>query len=92
MRITALILMVLIGLLTYDIFQGKNGIAQYQKVEAELAEAQEIAERLQRRNQAVKDEIVELSQGDASVEELARTELGLIHKDETFYRVITPAK
>lgn len=92
MRITALILMVLIGLLTYDIFQGKNGIAQYQKVEAELAEAQTVSERLQRRNQAVKDEIVELSQGDASVEELARTELGLIHNDETFYRVITPAK
>lgn len=92
MRITALILMVLIGLLTYDIFQGKNGIAHYQKVEAELAEAQAVSDRLQRRNQAVKDEIVELSQGDASVEELARSELGLIHQDETFYRVISPTK
>lgn len=92
MRITALILMVLIGFLTYDIFQGKNGIAHYQKVEAELAEARAVSDRLQRRNQAVKDEIVELSQGDASVEELARSELGLIHRDETFYRVISPSK
>ncbi len=90
MRIAALILMILIGLLTYDIFQGKNGIAQYQKVSQELAEAQKISEHLARRNNAVRDEINDLEQGDLSIEEMARSELGLIKKDETFYRIINP--
>ena len=90
MRAVVLVLMVLIGLLTYDIFQGKNGLAQYQKVSQEFAEAKAISMRLSARNDAVQRQIDDLKQGDLAVEELARTELGLIKPDETFYRVIDP--
>lgn len=90
MRAVVLVLMVLIGLLTYDIFQGKNGLAQYQKVSQELAEAKAISMRLSARNDTVQRQIDDLKQGDLAVEELARTELGLIKPDETFYRVIDP--
>ena len=40
------------------------------------------------RNQRVKDEIEDLQQGNKAIEELARSELGLIKPTETFYRVI----
>lgn len=92
MRITAFVLLILIGLLTYDIFQGKNGIAQYEEVLEQLKEAKEISLKLAARNNAIKDEIKDLEQGQVAVEELARTELGLIKPDEIFYRVINPAQ
>lgn len=90
MRILSLVLMVLIGFLTYDIFQGKNGIAQYQAAGQQLNEARQVSERLGKRNQSVEQDIMDLSQGALSVEELARSELGLIKPGETFYRVINP--
>ncbi|WP_425597269.1 septum formation initiator family protein [Succinatimonas hippei] len=43
---------------------------------------------MQDRNQAVIDELNDLKQGNTAIEELARTELGLIREDETFFRIL----
>ena len=45
-------------------------------------------EQYEQRNQALEDEISDLKQGNLVVEELARSELGMVKKSETFYRVI----
>ena len=46
------------------------------------------AQLLNRRYQAAQDELNDLKQGNAAIEELARSELGLIKEGEVFYRVI----
>ena len=46
------------------------------------------SKKLQARNRALQDEITDLKQGNKVVEELARSELGMVKKDEVFYRVI----
>ncbi|MBO8414835.1 MAG: septum formation initiator family protein [Proteobacteria bacterium] len=88
MRLLACLLLVVIGLLSYDIYAGRNGYVQYQQVSAELDKARERSELLTRRNQALQDELGDLKQGSAAIEELARSELGFIKEGETFYRVI----
>ena len=74
--------------LSYDIWAGRNGLKQYEDVSANLVKAQQQSAKLQDRNQAVIDELNDLKQGNTAVEELARTELGLIREDETFFRIL----
>jgi cell division protein FtsB len=43
---------------------------------------------LQERNAALEAEVQDLKQGLEAVEERARSELGMIKKDETFFQII----
>lgn len=88
MKVISLCLLGAIVYLSYDIWAGRNGLKQYEEVSANLVKAQQQSARLQDRNQAVIDELNDLKQGNTAVEELARTELGLIREDETFFRIL----
>jgi cell division protein FtsB len=88
MKIFAVILLAIIAYLGWETYSGRNGILQYRETEQKLKAASSNTERLQRRNQALEDEISDLKQGNRVVEELARSELGMVKQEETFYRVI----
>ncbi|MBU3825871.1 MAG: septum formation initiator family protein [Candidatus Anaerobiospirillum merdipullorum] len=88
MRLLCAVLMLAIGYLCYDIYVGRNGYVQYEQIAAQLKQAQARSTLLEQRNLAVQDELNDLKQGNAAIEELARSELGLIKEGETFYRVI----
>ncbi|MBO6258327.1 MAG: septum formation initiator family protein [Succinivibrio sp.] len=88
MKIFALLLVIAIGFLSYDIMYGRNGIAQYDKISVQVEKAKHKSDLLKKRNQALLDEISDLKQGNLTIEELARSELGMIKPEETFYRVI----
>ena len=61
---------------------------EYRQVSKKLDEETFKSKKLQARNRALQDEITDLKQGNKVVEELARSELGMVKKDEVFYRVI----
>lgn len=84
----AVILFLVALFLACDLYLGHNGIKQYNKVAQQLQKAQATALVLQKRNQEVADQINDLQQGSIAVEELARSELGLIKPNERFYRVL----
>ena len=88
MKVISLCLLGAIVYLSYDIWAGRNGLKQYEDISANLVKAQQQSAKLQDRNQAVIDELNDLKQGNTAVEELARTELGLIREDETFFRIL----
>ena len=88
MKVISLCLLGAIVYLSYDIWAGRNGLKQYEDVSANLVKAQQQSAKLQDRNQAVIDELNDLKQGNTAVEELARTELGLIREDEIFFRIL----
>lgn len=90
MTILSFVFIGLIGYLSYDIVYGKNGYEQYKAVHAQLDKANYKSSLLQKRNIAVEEEIADLKQGNMAIEDLARSELGLIYKDEIFFRVIRP--
>lgn len=92
MKILAIIIGCACLFLVYDIFFGRNGIQQYKAVSMQLESAQKRALVLQKRNQDVVDQIADLRQGSVAIEELARSELGLIKPNERFFRVLASDK
>jgi cell division protein FtsB len=57
------------------------------RLEQEVAARTRENEQKAARNAALEGEVVDLKQGLAAVEEKARTELGMVGADETFYLV-----
>jgi len=60
-------------------------------MELEALQAAQIEENkaLAERNLSLAAEVMDLKEGMEVIEERARSELGMIRKDETFYRIIT---
>ncbi|NJN48210.1 MAG: cell division protein FtsB [Candidatus Competibacteraceae bacterium] len=65
-----------------------QGLPKVRLLQAALQEQQNENAQLEERNQALAAEVSNLKEGVAAIEELARTELGMIRKDETFFRVL----
>lgn len=82
------IFLVLLLLLQYSLWFGNGGLLRVwqlnQSVEAQKAENT----RLKERNEALEAEVRDLKKGLEAIEERARTDLGMIKKDETFFQVI----
>jgi len=83
---------VLIGLtvaLNYRLWlSDTHGLPKVRLLQTALQEQQDENAQLAERNQALAAEVRSLKEGDEAIEELARTELGMIRKDETFFRVL----
>lgn len=78
----------LIVLLQYPLWFGKGGWLKVSELEAQVAEQHASNANLKARNEAMDAEVRDLKQGTEAVEERARTELGMIRKDEMFYQVV----
>ncbi|MBT3135561.1 cell division protein FtsB [Alteromonas sp. ALT199] len=83
-----IVLIVLLGLLQYRLWFGKNSIPDYfnrkQEVHTQVLQNANLAQR----NALLKADISDLKIGLEAIEERARNELGLIKKGETFYRIL----
>lgn len=88
MRLMTLFLFGVCCFLGYDLYYGHNGYLQYKNVAVELQKVQHRALILKEENQEIAAQINDLQQGLVSVEELARSELGLIKPNERFFRVL----
>ncbi len=58
------------------------------RLEEAVARQEAENRRLAERNRALAEEVLDLRSGLEAVEERARSELGMIKKDETFYQVV----
>ena len=88
MKLLSIILLIAFVVLGYNVIKGQNGVMEYRQVSQKLDEETFKSKKLQARNRALQDEITDLKQGNKVVEELARSKLGMVKKDEVFYRVI----
>ncbi|MFA7554081.1 MAG: cell division protein FtsB [Spongiibacteraceae bacterium] len=89
--ILTVLLLILIGL-QYRLWIGQGSWEQIVSLEREIEQQQAINERLKSRNKRLDNEVRDLKNGLESVEERARTELGLIKQGETFYLLIDKKK
>jgi cell division protein FtsB len=88
MRSVTLILFVLLLLLQYPLWLGKGSWLKVWDLHRQV-EAQQQANRLaQARNAVLDAEVRDLKQGTAAIEERARSELGMIKRDEVFFQVL----
>ncbi len=88
MKIISVILVILVCLLQYRLWFGKNSVPDYLEMEKQVAEQRKQNANLAQRNNLLKADIEDLKMGIEAIEERARNELGLIKQGETFYRIL----
>lgn len=87
MRILILVLLVLLALAQLRFWQEWQDVRE---LRAQLEQQLEDNAALQARNDALAAEVDDLRQGLAAIEERARSELGLIRADESFFLILNP--
>jgi cell division protein FtsB len=90
MRLLSYALAALVLALQYPLWIGKGGWTRVWELDRQLVVQREATARLKSRNDALEAEVVDLKEGFEAIEERARTELGMIRKDEVFYQLVTP--
>ena len=75
-------------ILQYRLWLGDNSVRALNMLEVELEAQRSINVELEERNLVLEIEVLDLKNGVEAVEERARSELGMIGKDETFYLLI----
>jgi len=88
LKLIVAILFVLLIWLQYKLWLGDGGIPEVIQLEEEIESVQEDVDKLQERNRALDAEVVDLKKGIEAIEERARSEMGMIKKDEVYYQVI----
>ncbi|MHB1237404.1 MAG: cell division protein FtsB [Gallionella sp.] len=92
MRAATLILVVLLLLLQYPMWLGKGSWLNAWNLNHQLEVQQQINQQAKTRNSLLDAEVRDLKQGTAAIEERARSDLGMIKRDEVFYQVLdTPS-
>ncbi|MEM9385836.1 MAG: septum formation initiator family protein [Pseudomonadota bacterium] len=74
------------ALLQYQLWLTPQGLREVFRLGAELDQLREENAALARRNAKLDAEVADLREGLGAIEERARTDLGMIRDDETFYR------
>lgn len=83
------LVLILIGL-QCRLWAGEGSYAQVWGLDAQIATQQTENGRLRERNRALAAEVLELRGAGTALEERARSQLGMVHPDETFYLFVTP--
>jgi len=87
-RLLTLIFVALIALLQYPLWLGKGSWLRVWDLNQKIVAQKAVNAELKLRNDTLDAEVRDLKQGNAAIEERARSELGMIKQDEVFYQVI----
>jgi cell division protein FtsB len=86
-----LLLLLLLVLFQYQLWFGTGNLRDASALQHQVEVQKQENAGLSKRNQTLAAEVKDLKQGQAAVEERARTDLGMIKKGETFYQIVQPA-
>jgi cell division protein FtsB len=90
-RIVAGLLLAAVLALQYRLWVSPTGMRDVWRTEKAIAAQVEENARLKERNRTLAAEVRDLKEGHAAIEERARTDLGMIGSNETFFQVVQPA-
>ncbi len=82
------ILIVFFLIIQFDIWVKEDGLNRVKELQQMIDSQSEENQRLKLRNQQLEREIDELKSGTESIEEKARTDLGMIKEGEEFYLIV----
>jgi cell division protein FtsB len=91
LRIIAGLLLAGVLALQYRLWVSPNGMRDVWRTETAIEAQTQENERLKQRNRTLAAEVRDLKEGRAAIEERARTDLGMIGSNETFFQVVPPA-
>ncbi|GAC1316536.1 MAG: cell division protein FtsB [Collimonas sp.] len=90
MRLIAIFLTALLILVQYPLWLGKGGWLRVWDMDQQVHAAHDKVDELKARNAKLDSEVHDLKEGTGAVEERARTELGMIKKEEIFIQILDP--
>ena len=88
MRAVTLILVAVLLLLQYPLWLGKGSWLKVWDLHRQVEAQQQVNQQTQTRNAVLNAEVLDLKQGTAAIEERARSELGMIKRDEVFFQLL----
>lgn len=91
MRRLIAVLLAVLAVLQFELWVAEDGLREVWRLEDQLRAQTRENERLANRNSELEAEVDDLKQGLSAVEERARSELGMVRSDETFFQVV-PAR
>jgi cell division protein FtsB len=92
MRWLTLLFLALIAALQYPLWLGKGSWLRVWEVDRATMQQKEINQKLKARNASLDAEVRDLKQGYEAIEERARSELGMVRRDEIFFQVLDEPK
>jgi cell division protein FtsB len=87
-KVVTLALIALIALLQHPLWLGKGSWLRVWEVDRQMQAQRETNQKLALRNAALDAEVRDLKQGLDAIEERARSELGMIKRDEIFFQIL----
>ena len=88
MKFVTVMLFIMLVLLQYRLWIGNGSLTEVHHLQQEKQSILEENESLKERNDSLAAEVLDLKQGLDAIEERARSEMGMIKKDETFYQLV----
>ena len=88
MRVIVLTLAAILVVLQARLWLADGGLREYRALRAAIASQTAENAELSARNDALAGEVRDLKQGIDAAEERARSDLGMVRSDETFYLVV----
>ncbi len=88
MKVITLIFLLILLLLQYPLWFSSGGWIKAWELEQRISELAWENQQIQQRNNLMDADVRDLQQGYEAIEERARNELGMTHKDEVFFRVV----
>jgi cell division protein FtsB len=91
-RILTFVLLGLLLLLQLRLWLSDDGMREVWRLRAAVAAPHTENAGLEERNSKLAAEVRDLKRGMDAIEERARSDLGMIRRDESFYQVVLPAE
>ena len=88
MKWIAAILFILLLALQYKLWVGQGSLAEVSRLNQAIEKQAATNAKQRERNDALDAEVQDLKKGVEAIEERARSELGMIKQDETFFQII----
>lgn len=85
--ISAILIILLVGL-QYRLWVGEGSVAEIARLSTAIEKQKGENEKLHERNAALDAEVQDLKQGTEAIEERARSELGMVKRDEVFFQIV----
>jgi cell division protein FtsB len=91
-RIVVVSLLICAIALQWRVWASDHGMREVWRLREQVAAQRNENERLQERNRTMQAEVKDLRGGRIAIEERARTDLGMVGNNETFYQVLPDNK
>jgi cell division protein FtsB len=88
MKVTTTLFVILLILLQYRLWFGNGSMTEVHHLQEQISQIELDNQNLKERNLSLTAEVHDLKQGQDAIEERARSEMGMIKYDETFYQIV----